>query len=895
VLEQGGTVVVPSRQRAVAVRLIHTRARLRAGAAAWKACDVLPYGAWLARLAAQARHGALRGLRRLGATEEWLLWRAAAAEACEGTEVLQPSSLADALRRSAALCRDWALHWPGDPTPEATVLARARARVERRCRELQAYAADDWTRILAEAPALPQPVLFAGCEAFGPALRSRLRELGAEFFVPVAQPLPAALPTACVDATDELRRAAQWCRAGLERNPAARFLVVVPDLSQRRAAAVTAFEHELAGGALLAPAGDIPYVIEGGRSLAEYPMVRTALALLRLAGARLEFAELAPLLRSPYWSCGSPSQRAALELALRHRNVAGAELRRLAGLAHNLRGGHAPLAAALESLAAATGVPRGWRATPAGWARRFAEALDAFAWPGAAALGSDEEQQRERFRALLGELAMVGAGAGAPLGHAEAVRLLANMAQRTAFESASEDVPVTLTESTGDPLVPYEGIWVTSLGAERWPAAPRPDPFIPIAVQRAAGLPQSSAPGQLGQAQQALAAWARCAGGRLVLSWPGSDGDVALQPSSLVAAGAATPPPLADPLLAALRRAVVREPRAHPRALAWQREQPLPGGTRTLELQSLCPFRAAAELRLGAAPVAEPVPGLDRRERGQVLHHALQRLWQGLRDSRTLRERAADAPALAQRVRGIAEASLREQLALRPEPLPAPLVDNELRRLVALVTAMLEQELERSGAADFSVLQLEQAARGALAGVPLRVRMDRLDRLDDGRLIVIDYKSGQDEAFQPLADRPRQPQLLAYALLAAEVAAAATGEAGEAGATGAAPVAGVAAVYLRADAVRWRGAVADPALLPPLKPPKRTARSPVPPWGELQVHWRMVIERLVNQFVAGDADVDPRRDACRNCHLSALCRVDAAVQVMNENALDDEGEATDAS
>ncbi len=854
---------MPTRQRAVALRLAHTRAQLGSGHTAWDSSDVLPFSAWLARMASLARHGPLRGLRQLGAAEDWLLWRDAAAEACDGTGVFQPSSLADALRQAAGLARDWALDWPGDPAAEALVLSRARKYVERRCLQERTYAASDWSQVLRDAPRQRTPLLFAGCESFGPALRARLGQLGAEFAVAAGVGETAAanetVALACTHVTDELRRAAQWCRAGLERNPAARFLVVVPQLAQRRAAAVLAFDHELGGGALLAVGGESPYAIEGGRSLADYPMVATALGLLRLGAGPLEFPQLAPLLRSPYWECGSQAQRAALELLLRDRNVHAADLARLAGLARNQRrGAGAVLADALEALPAAARMPPATRATSPAWARRFAEALDAFGWPGGAALGSEEQQQHERFRALLGELALLGADSGPQLGHHAAVELLATMALRTAFEAASDDVPVTLTDSLDDPLVPYDGIWVAGLGAESWPAPPRADAFIPIAVQRAAGLPHASPQGQLVAALQAMAAWRRCAG-QLVLSWPETDGDVVLQPSSLVAAPRnrrdpfAAPPPLADALLAALRRGLVREPRAPERALAWSRERPLPRGTRTLELQSMCPFRAAAELRLGAAPVAEPVPGLDRRERGQILHRTLQLIWEQLRDSGGLRARAAQPAALAQLVRTSAERSLQECLERRSQPLPAPLAHNELQRLGVLIDAMLQQELQRGGAAEFSVLQIEQNQDGVLAGVPVRVRMDRLDQLEDKRVIVIDYKSGAGETFHPLAERPRQPQLLAYALLAA------------------AEVAGVAAVHLNVGEVRWRGAVSEAAVLPPLKP----ARVPSAPWTELLTHWRAVIDRLVNQFVAGDADVDPQPGACRLCHLPALCRIDA--------------------
>ncbi len=825
---------------------------------------MLPFGAWLEQAASQARHGALRGLRRLGAAEEWLLWRNAALQACEGNELLQPASLADPLRRSAALVRDHGLTWPGAPSTEAQVLERACRHVERRCAELGAYSAQDWPLILRGAPPAQRPLLFAGCDSFGAALCARLVELGA-IFTPAdpadpAEPASAAADAkACANPTDELRRAAQWCRSELGRNPAARLLVVVPQLAQRRAAAVLAFEHEL---------GESAFVIEGGQPLDEYPMVSTSLAFLRLCGGPLEFRELAALLRSPYIGCGPISQRAELELTLRERNVHAADLMLLGALARELGSGGEALAVALAEVAPAA-MPRGQRTSAAEWARRFASALAAGGWPGAAPLGSEEQQQCERLRALIGELALLGADGAGQLDHGAAVDLLAGMARRTAFEAASGDVPVTLTATLDDPLVSYAGIWVAGLGAEQWPAPPRPDPFIPIAVQRAAGLPQASPQGQLESAQRTLRAWHRCAE-QLVLSWPESEGDINLQPSALVARPRGrdkprgAPPLLADPLYAALHAAAVGEGRPQEAARAWPRERTLPGGTRALQLQSLCPFRAVAELRLRAAPVGEPVPGLDYRERGQLLHRALQLVWMELGDSRALRARSTDSTALAQLVRVATERALRERLALRVQPLAAPLAHNELERVARLIQALLQQELERADAHEFQVVQLEDPQQAELAGVPLRLRMDRVDRLDDGRVVVLDYKSGTAESFRPLAARPRQVQLLAYALLA-------EGE-----------VAGVAAVHLNAGEVRWRGAAAQPALLPRLAKP----RGPTAPWPELQAHWRAVVDALALEFAAGASAVQPQPGACRLCHLGALCRVDAT----RHEALDPDSE-----
>ena len=63
----------------------------------------------------------------------------------------------------------------------------------------------------------------------------------------------------------------------------------------------------------------------------------------------------------------------------------------------------------------------------------------------------------------------------------------------------------------------------------------------------------------------------------------------------------------------------------------------------------------------------------------------------------------------------------------------------EETRLIRLVTEWL---LYERGRVPFNVLDTEQKTSVSVAGLPLRVRLDRIDRLIDGSLLVIDYKSG---------------------------------------------------------------------------------------------------------------------------------------------------------
>ena len=151
---------------------------------------------------------------------------------------------------------------------------------------------------------------------------------------------------------------------------------------------------------------------------------------------------------------------------------------------------------------------------------------------GEAASGSAGRQTEERLDALLEELSQSLADSRHLDGHAVAAQLAA-AAARTHFEPASGDVSVTLSSALGDPIVRYDGIWVTGLDADSWPPPARLDPFIPAVAQRAAGMTQTSAALLAREAEARMDSWAR-ATPELVLSWPRMQEGIEQRASPLV-------------------------------------------------------------------------------------------------------------------------------------------------------------------------------------------------------------------------------------------------------------------------------------------------------------------------------------------------------------------------
>jgi ATP-dependent helicase/nuclease subunit B len=862
-LSAAGTLVVPSPQRAAALRLAYSAAQLSAGRRVWNSPDVLPWGAWLERGLDEARARAVPVPRRLSRAEEWLLWREAVRAACADLPVLSPDSLIDSVRRAVLLLEDYALVLHEASSPEAAVLLRARAHFQQRCAELRALWSGSWSACAPYVRPIT-PTLLSGFAPLAPARRSWLERID----VRIGQSDGRGDESGTLQVRDfdnpelEAEAAAQWCAWQLERDPGARVLLVVLRLGEQRHRWLRALSRRLDYRSLLAPGATLArsaLAIEGGQPLRDYSLIATALNLLALSAGVADFQMLSALLRSPFLDLPGRESRLRIDLWLRERNIDGAQPSLLqtltAPLSDDLGEGDAlALSALIAALTAGApaAAPRHYVASPAQWAQRFAQVLAGCGWPGAG-LNSDEQQVRARFDELLGEFAGISIVPGA-LSQAQALQILRQLTARTAFEPASDDVPVTVTASLDDPIVHYDAIWVAGMTAEAWPQAAHPDPLVPWALQQAAAMPMASPAGMLQAAERALRHWRR-ASSRLDLSWSRSDGDMPHDPSPLLAETAlAAPAPAPEhPAAASFQFQSWLAASAPPlegwrdsSGPAWPRERVLHGGTRLLELQSLCPFRGFAVLRLRAQPLPEPAPGIDLRVRGQILHHALELFWRATGSLAQLRERpeAATLRLVSSCVeRALAQAAQRAPMCMEPSEL-----HREGERAVQLLLRLIDWELKRE---PFEIAQLEWPQPYAVAGASLQLRLDRVDRLADGRLLVIDYKSGVASPFDALAERPMLPQLPAYAVAAGEQTAA------------------VLSLYLGREGPKLRGIADKPGRLPGL----RALQAGEAHWPALLQRWREQLHRLVQEFLSGYAVVQPQPGACDSCHLQSFCRI----------------------
>jgi probable DNA repair protein len=855
VLERGGTVVVPSRQRAHALGLAYCAVQLACGRRVWPTPDVLPLEGWLRREIerfAAASDGRRSVPRLLCAAEEWLLFRQGTADASDGLGLVNCASLAESLRRASALAADLGIDPQAVREPagsEASLLAAVQRAVMQRC---SALGAAPVPAALSSLPCIGdgRPVVFAGFLAPSPRLESIVAhraQYGFETaYASAADPVLASprvvTPT---DESDELERIAEWCQRRLTAQTDARLLILLPGSAGRRERLAALIQQSFPGQQLVA--------IEGGQPLARLPMVAHALgSLALLAGEAMEIESLLEWLRAPWWTDPGGAERAGLDLWLREQGRLRLDL---ASLLTALR--RAPAAAAkavsarLQQAARSIGARSG---SPREWSERFAAALEILGWPGGPARGSAEQQTLARFHELLEELGQLS-GAAQTLSFDIAVQWLTERASLTPYRPSDDDAAVTISPAYADPVTRYDGVWVAGLNAESFPQPVAPEPFLPLPAQIAAGWPAASAAGRLQEARALMAAW-RTAAAELLLSAPARAEDIELLPSPLLQEWRT---PARRPssrtrrptwLPARLHRSGLLTEWRDDAGVPWSSQLPLPSGTRSLELQNQCPFRAYAELRLGSQELGVPEPGIAPDARGKLLHDALQQLWDRLGDSHALR--ALGAQELAELIDTCVAKAAATLAAAGEDSLPRPALARECRRTARLIARLLE--IER-GRAPFRVQHTEHASRLRLAGQELRLRIDRLDALASGGVAILDYKSGRRVSPDWYGDRPSHPQLLAYL--------AAVGEG----------VVAMATVNVTAREVRYDGIAVSEDLLPKVAGVKADAGQSQDAWQARVQEWHGLVEGLAAAFAAGQALVDPKPRACDFCHVIGVCRV----------------------
>ncbi len=894
-LRSGGLVVAASERAARAVATGYHRARRAEGLAAWPAPAIQDWQTFL-RTAWQDRSPANDGRLLLDPLQEQSLWANIVGSDQHVATLLEGprNRMASLAMEAHKLICSYAPHylresqrasWQGDAENFSAWLSA----FDETCRNSKLLSPArlplELTPLLESASAAaaqPErpPLLLTGFDRILPIQRRVFDAWGKWQEVASCEPASERRFYSAADTRAELTACALWCKQQLATDPHTRLLVITQDLAQRRGEIERAFLN-FAGSGSAATSPSLLFEFSLGVPLSQVGLARGAHLLLRWLSGFIQEQELDWLL-----STGQTATDAAESIALQTymRIIRRRGLERpdwtLNTFINSRTGAPLPplwanrMAEAQRLLAEQSREVR----SPLEWAELVPQILKTSGWPGARPLASAEFQALRRWQDTVESCAALGFD-GRRIRWPEFLSALARALDETLFAPESHDAPIQIAGPAESAGLTADAIWFMGANEIGWPASGATHPLLPPEVQREAAMPHATV--QLDwELARAISLRLLRSASQVNFSYARQTEDVETRASRLMTNLAGTAQPLPAELI----------PPSSPDALTITFEDasriPFPpgkveGGSSVLTFQSQCPFKAFASSRLAAQGWLPAEAGLTAAQRGSLLHAVLHSVWGGpplgIRSQKELLALNDRKAFVADHVAHAMERALRSGLR---ERMPRRYIELEAQRLTRLVSEWLDYEATRLA---FDLAGTEVSYTVSLAGLSFDLRLDRIDRLNDNSLLVIDYKTGEVSPKLWELPRPDDVQLPLYA----GFAIASDEELG-----------GLVFGKVRSGKSGFAGHVGDAraTLISSLSSTNALVKNKFA--AEMLIDWRNYIDKLASDFLSGRAEVDPRDypKTCERCGLQTLCRIQESRALLEteEDSNDDDGGAGNA-
>jgi ATP-dependent helicase/nuclease subunit B len=726
---------------------------------------------------------------------------------------------------------------------------------------------------------LPKGIVFAGFEEVTPQFQEWLdflknKNIDFKFDPEITPTKTITLPVAGKNIevreynnkAEETIQCARWVRAQFQTGKT--FGIVVPDLQAYR----SILNRELA--AELTPESAFPWIDKErpfnfslGTPLAEESMINIALLLLSIKTNTVPLQIFTAIIKSTFFISGQKesSQVHELEMTLLKKNIIEVPL------ANVLKYFNSEFSEHLTDLI------QKWKSfienrqqkkLPGQWGLEIAQFLKSIGWPNSDNTLSEKEFQiYESWKECLDKLASLDIVLGERTLR-QVMETLTAIVQEHPFQEKTSEAPIQvlgLLESSG---MRFDHIWVMGCHAEALPALPTPNPFLPVETRKQFNLPHSTARRELEFALNSVRRLI-AATPNIIFSHPAMDKITELKVSPLLL-------PLKDSNQKTSKDIIIPGSYSHRIKDQGFLKEPLevfkesvtipatkeersayttkgPGGGYGLfKDQAECPFRSFANHRLQTQTTEFPELDFDHRERGIIVHQALEYFWKETQSRKGLLD-LSDQNTLQGKIESAVNKALSHQDGrLKKQP---RFIALEKVRIVDLLLQWLRMEMQRT---EFEVVHQEKKISFFVSKISLSLRIDRIDRTPDGNSLLIDYKTGNIQTGDWFSDRIKEPQLPLYALQHSPNA--------------------ILFGQVKKGSLRFKGAI-DPAVkdtgLKPITFKKITELTECTGWNELLHYWKRKLTALADQFLSGQTEVDPVNGipTCRNCGLQTLCRI----------------------
>lgn len=868
-IKRGVTIITANQRSARWLHYHYSRQQIGLGISAWESPRVYAWPVWLRRSWAQLS----LPMVYLNTSQTEQVWRGILEESAVSESLLNVSGAANLAREAWQLQHQWRIELDKtnaslneDSRAYLDWASRYRSKCKRNKWLDDEIALEDLLTSVKAGTRLDERVVLVGFDELTPAqveLFDAMADAGCEIHqLHPDQECQHAYRIGLLDDRSELLTVARWARSRLEENPETRIGIVVPDLAKLRNMVITQLSEILEPASVLLETKrhNSSFNLSLGLPLIEQAVISHAVVALQCVFGSPGIEDLGRLLRSPYigYETSEVQDRHIVEQYLRRLGDFKPGIWTLIRLLRRMQAERqdsefcSVLLAVLESVRELANKTAGAHSVLK-WAQRFDEVLRNLGWPESEALEGEEMQALKSWKEVMGRflgLEVVVENITAQ----EALSGFIKLLREQTFQPATAEAPIQVLGMLEASGMEFDFLWVTGLHEQAWPVSPRPNPFLPIRLQRAKQLPHSSVERELKLARSVIQRLKQSTR-ELVVSYPQKLGDQEVNPSLVITdLQIVDITDLALPHYPRYRELVHRSadleelvdfvgPKVSGRDLQ--------GGVRLFELQAQCPFRAFSELRLNARSLDDVTVGLDAISRGTLVHRVMEGCWKEIRDQRALV--AMSEQRLKELIESVVNESVDRMAQEKPGTFTKRFTEIEKRRLRYLTEEWFVIE---KGREPFAVVECEQAVKISIGGVTVSAIVDRIDELEDGGQLLIDYKTGKVSPKGWTDERIENPQLPLYSQ-------SVKGE-----------LAGVAVAQIRKGEMALKGVVKNDCSTNSLQEAEKLSAGQFT-WEGLRTHWRTDLEALAKEYLEGHAAVSPKTypGSCCYCDLTAFCRV----------------------
>jgi len=676
----------------------------------------------------------------------------------------------------------------------------------------------------------------------------------------------------CRDFEEEIFLASEWANSIRGNNKDAQIAIVIPSLAQNRQLILNTFIQTLNTSSYCPGNSIYPlnFNISSGVSLSSIPIIKTAMMcihmqMLNIQGEKIASETLSEFIRNPFLFnlILSKSDKLKIDQVLKSAGKSEFNIQEIINIFKN---SHFEITKLMSKIFSDKRLVKQLK-THLEWREHFLQVLECFQWLKEKQLDSESFQAVKKFMDLLNEFSKLDDYFGKCDLPQAIIRIedfiKGELFQAESINESEKNIHVLGTlEAAGQS---FSHLWVCEVNDKTWPSKPHPNAFLPIGLQKELHMPHSSAQRELDFSKKIIHRFQQeC--NNIIYSFSENEKDEGLSLSPLISEIEITSKEqlieyfqlkIPDSLDTQIFKTKETEYFNDQTLIPITKNETLIGGQGIIKSQGLCPFNAFSSYRLTIKAFEEEKDSLSAIDRGNILHKLMELFWKEVKNHAQLIELSDEQIANLlnkhceiirnQNIHNVMDKEIAFSL--------------ELNRAQEVALLFLNAEKQRE---PFEVIGFEVKQEQTIQDLHLSLRVDRIDRLEDGSEIIIDYKTNNTQSNSWIPPRIDEPQLPIYLMNNPKAEAIAYG------------------VLNKNEQEFGLKGIAS-RLHPNTKifncTDERKNKKLPSQWNDILQIWKLDIENQASNFIQGVNFVDPKNKniSCTYCDFLTICRVNEII------------------